>query len=123
MEFSLGGGTTAGLASGNVEMQSNGNGLLRLDLSELPVGRYRVLLSYRRGPDAPEFSVWRRQIQVSDWTDARAAADEAVERAEIGEVDLTDQVRTLTIRTRRPPGAGAGPRTFRFYRLILEEVE
>jgi hypothetical protein len=104
-------------------MHSAGNGMLRLDLSELAAGRYRVLLSYRRAPDAPEFSVWRRQIQVSDWIDARTAVDEVVERADLGEVVLTDQVRTLTIRTRVPSGAAPGPRTFRFSRLILEEVE
>jgi len=94
------------------------SGLVRIDVSEVPPGRYRVLLSYERGPSGAEFSVWRRQIPISPWTSSHAAAVERVERAALGDVLLTDQIRTLTIRTR---GSG-GRRLFRFNRLVLEEM-
>ena len=102
-----------------LQMSSEGDGLLRVDVSEVPPGRYRVLLSYERGPEAAEFSVWRRQAPVSDWIDAHAATAEHVERRFMGEAVLTPQVRSLSIRTRPSPGGGS---VFRFDRLVLEPL-
>jgi hypothetical protein len=91
---------------------------MRIDVSAVPPGRYRVFLTYLRGPDAARFSLWRRQAQVSDWVDAYGDAEERVEHADIGTVELTDQIRSLTMRTRVSPGRGS----FRLERLFLEEV-
>lgn len=118
--FSVGGGTAVRYVAGNLEVGADAGreGLLRIDVSEVPAGRYRVLLSYRTAPDAPAFSVWRRQARVTDWIDA-SGTDALVERAEMGEVELTDQVRSITIRTR----SDAPGRTFRLNRLVLQKLE
>lgn len=124
MSLSLGSRTsidhTGGFIGVSAEPAAAGasaNGLVRIDVSEVPAGQYRVLLSFERGPDGGEFSLWRRQLQISPWTSSRASAVERVERAAMGEVVLTDQIRTLTIRTRGRDGR----RPFRFNRLVLEE--
>ena len=118
LEVSLGGGTSVWYHAGYMEMHADGDGLLRIDVSDVPAGRYRVRLSYRKGPDEGTFSVWRRQAQVSGWIDARADTLERVEAAEMGEVELTPQVRSLTLRTRAVDGRG----TFRLDRVILEDI-
>jgi hypothetical protein len=118
MDVSVWFGTSVALVDGALEIRAEGDGRVRLDVSALPPGRYAVRLSYRRGPDAAEFSVWRRQAPVSGWVDARGGAPERVEAADMGEVELTEQTRTLTIRTR----GGLGGATLRIDRLILEEV-
>jgi hypothetical protein len=118
LELSLGGGTQVAYADGALEIRAEDEGLVRFDVSSLPAGRYRVALSYRRGPDAGSFSVWRRQMQLSDWADAWAEVEERAEAADMGEVELTPQARSITVRTR----AVEGRTVFRVDRLILEEV-
>jgi hypothetical protein len=118
IELSLGGGTTVAFADGALELRASETGLVRFDLSELDPGRYRLRLSYRRGPGEGSFSVWRRQEQLAPWTDAWAATDERVEAADMGEIELTAQSRSVTIRTR----AIEGRTSLRVDRLILEEV-
>ncbi len=118
MELSIWFGTAVAFVDGALELRAEGEGLVRFDVSAVPPGRYRVRLSYRRGPDAPEFSVWRRQTPVSAWIDAEAAEAERVAEADMGAVELTAQTRSITVRTRSP----GGPGTLRIDRLILEEV-
>ena len=118
LELSLGGGTSISYVGGALEVRAEREGLVRFDVSALAPGRYRVRLSYRRGPDSGSFSVWRRQTLLSDWTDARADAEERVEGADVGEIELTPQARSITVRTRSVDGRTA----LRIDRLILEEV-
>jgi hypothetical protein len=118
LELSLGGGTSLAYVGGALEVRAERDGLVRFDVSALEPGRYRVRLSYRRGPDAASFSVWRRQSQLSDWIDARADAEERVEAADVGEIELTPQARSITVRTRAVEGRTA----LRIDRLILEEI-
>jgi D-arabinan exo alpha-(1,3)/(1,5)-arabinofuranosidase (non-reducing end) len=118
LSVSLGSGTALDHREGRLEVRAQDDGLVRIDVREVPPGRYRVRLSYFRGPDEGTFSVWRRQAQVSDWVDARADTLEHVDAADMGEVQLTSQVRSITLRTRSRDGRGV----FRFDRLILDEV-
>lgn len=118
LELSVGGGTSIAFVGGALEVRAEQDGLVRFDVSALEPGRYRVRLSYRRGPDGGSFSVWRRQTQLSDWIDARADADERVDAAAVGEIELTPQARSITVRTRAVEGRAA----VRIDRLILEEI-
>ncbi|MEZ4414544.1 MAG: glycoside hydrolase family 172 protein [Gemmatimonadota bacterium] len=118
MEMSVWFGTSVAFADGALELKGDPTALVRFDVSALPPGRYRVKLSYRRSPDGAEFSVWRRQTQLSDWLDAFAPETTRVEAADMGEVELTEQTRSITVRTRAVEGRAA----LRIDRLILEEV-
>ncbi len=118
LSVSVRGGTTVDYGSGQyLEIRSEGEGLARFDVGAVPPGRYRVFLSFERGPDGADFSVWRRQHPVSGWMTSRAEATDLAEGIEVGEVELSDQVRTLSLRIE---GEGRR-RAFRLYRLILEE--
>jgi len=117
LTMSLRGGTTVEYSRGAITIDAAESGLLRIDVSDVPPGRYTVLLSYERGPEGAEFSLWRRQHQVSDWRSSYADSVESVERAAMGEVQLTDQVRSVTIRTR----PSEGHTLFRLSRIVLVE--
>jgi len=118
LQLSVGGGTSVAFVGGALEIRAERNGLVRFDVSALRPGRYRVRLSYRRGPSAGSFSLWRRQTQISEWVDARAQEEERVEAADMGEIELTAQARSVTVLTR----AADGPTLLRIDRLILEEL-
>jgi len=120
MSLALGSRTVASYADGRaIEISAAGNGLVRIDVGVVPPGRYKVRLSYERGPGGAEFSVWRRQLQVSAWTDSFAPSRLSVDLADMGDVELTDQTRSITIRT-RPTG---DRRSLRFTRLVLERLD
>ncbi|HYG18897.1 MAG TPA: glycoside hydrolase family 172 protein, partial [Ohtaekwangia sp.] len=95
-------------------------GMVRADLSAVPPGRYRILVSYQRHPEGSAFSLWRRQQQLTGWIDTEDKIRSDVTRAFLANVTLTDQVRSLTFRT-RPSGDGGS--VLRLDRLILERVE
>ncbi len=119
LSVSLGGGTIADYSSGRyIEMRSERDGLMRVDVGAVPSGRYRVFLTYVCGPNSAAFSVWRRQAPVSEWINQFCEVDQEMEHADLGTVELTDQIRSLTIRTRASPGRGS----FRLERLFLEEI-
>ncbi|MEJ2203870.1 MAG: DUF2961 domain-containing protein [Gemmatimonadota bacterium] len=111
-------GTTTSFVDGALEVSAEESGLVRFDVSALTPGRYRVRLSYRLGPDGAVFSVWRRQVQLSPWVDTHAQEGRRVEGADMGELELTAQARTVTIRIRARPGRN----TIRIDRLVLEEI-
>jgi hypothetical protein len=118
MEMSVWFGTSVSFEDGALEVRAPATGLVRFDVSALPPGRYRVKLSYRRGPDGAEFSLWHRQTRVSPWIDAHAAEVARIGMADMGTVELTAQARSLTVRTR----AVEGRTVLRIDRLILEAV-
>ncbi len=120
MEVSLGWGTLLDFSnSRDFVMSSEGEGLLRIDLPDVPFGRYRVLLSYYSMPEGAAFSLWQRQKRISPWTSTASAAEELLEFMPMGHLDVTDQVSTLTIRTRPE----SSKRRFKFNRLVLERLE
>ncbi len=119
LSMSLRRGTTIDYSEGRITIEAPESGLVRIDVSDVPPGEYTALLSYERGPEGGKFSLWRRQHQVSDWINSYADSVVLVERAEMGDLFLTDQVRSVTIRTR----PSDGHQLFRFHRLILVEKE
>ena len=47
--------------------------LLKMSLQDIPFGKYDLYLDYRKGSDAVQFSLWQRQTQLCEWSDAYAA--------------------------------------------------
>lgn len=75
-------------------------GEVRIDLSEMPAGDYKLYISYDENPDGGEYSVWRRQQQIADWMGTYASKIRRVQRKYLGNIRLTDQIKSVTIRTR-----------------------
>jgi Protein of unknown function (DUF2961) len=102
----------------NVIVRAKEEGFLRITLDEVPHGRYRVFLSYYEHPAGAHFSVWQRQRLIGDWRSSRAEAERYLEHRDFGEIDVNDEVDTLTIRTRTE----AALNQFKFRHLILERI-
>jgi hypothetical protein len=100
------------------EDKTDSIGRVRIDFASMKPGRYNVLVYYEQGPDCGEFSLWRRQQLISDWISTNAAEKKIVENVKLGEVEFTDQVKTLTFKT-RPNRKG---KFVRINRVVFEEI-
>jgi hypothetical protein len=73
---------------------------LRISLSDIPGGSYKVFFDIIREPFGCEFSLWQRQTQVSDWISTFGVAEEAANDVYAGELSITDLANSLTIKFR-----------------------
>ncbi len=109
---------TRGAVEHDADREKEVRGQVRFDLGDLAAGKYRLLLSYDEHPEGGEFSLWRRQQPIGDWVSTYAEGEQEKAMVEMGEIEFTDQIKTLTIRTRGQHG-----RIFlRLKRIILEAV-
>lgn len=93
-------------------------GKVRIEFNKVKPGKYKLLLYYEQGPDGGAFSVWRRQQMISDWKSTNAPAAKLVENAYVGDVEFTEQIKTITLKV-KPGGNG---RVVRVNRIVLEET-
>jgi hypothetical protein len=73
---------------------------LRISLSDIPMGRYRVLFDIVREPTGCDFSLWQRQTQVSDWISTYQTKEERANDLYVCDLDHLDFINTITIRFR-----------------------
>jgi len=118
--MSVGGSTEVDYSNGrNIRISSARQGMVRFVLDEVPDGKYRLFLSYYSMPSGCEFSVWQRQRQVSEWQSVLSEEMERIEKEYVGEITLTKQIDTITLRTR----PNEGKNEFRLERIFLERVD
>ena len=117
MKFNIGGAIKVSLTD-FVCTEVNNDGRIRIDLSEIPEGRYKVYLTYRKGKSYADFRVWQRQTPVMDWRSASASEDGVADKEFLGEVSLTGQTSSLSFEIRK---AGTASK-FDFKFLYLEKV-
>jgi len=79
---------------------SFGKGAVRVMLTDVPEGRYRVLLNYHEGPKGADFQIWQRQNQLSDWISTKAEKDGYREGVHVGDLLLTPQTNSITVHVR-----------------------
>ncbi len=79
---------------------SFGKGAVRVMLTDVPEGRYKVLLNYHEGPRGADFQIWQRQNQLSDWISTKAASDGYREGVQVGDILLTPQTNSITVHVR-----------------------
>lgn len=92
------------------------SGKIRINLSEIPEGSYRIYLTYLEKSTGADFRLWQRQNPVTEWKSSRGS--EAVhKKSYLGKIHITPQTASLTIEVRENGGAG----TFDFECLYLEK--
>lgn len=79
---------------------SFGKGAVRVMLTDVPEGRYKVLLNYHEGPRGADFQIWQRQNQLSDWITTKTAVDGYREGKHVGDILLTPQTNSITVHVR-----------------------
>ena len=99
MEITLERGVQVILDRG-IGITSFGKGAVRVMLTDVPEGRYRVLLNYHEGPRGADFQIWQRQNQLSDWVSTKTATDGYRENVHVGDIQLTPQTNSITVHVR-----------------------
>ncbi|KAA3440029.1 glycoside hydrolase family 172 protein [Rufibacter hautae] len=93
--------------------------VVQVSLQGLDNGRYKVYVEHGKTEQASPFSVWQRSSQVSGWipTDVEMPK-EGGKTVYAGEIEITDDLKTITLRKR--PADLASVRVFSF---LFEKIE
>lgn len=94
------------------------SGKVRIDLSEIPEGYYRIYLTYIEKSTGADFRLWQRQKPITEWRSSRGP-ETVQKKCPLGAIYLTPQTASLTIEVRENEGA----RTFDFECLYIEKEE
>ncbi|HEV7332924.1 MAG TPA: glycoside hydrolase family 172 protein [Flavisolibacter sp.] len=93
--------------------------IVQVSLNGLDKGQYKVYVNYGRTEKGAPFSVWQRSKQISDWipTDIAIPTNEGKE-VYAGEIEITDELKTITLRKRVADDASV-----KVYSFLFEPVE
>lgn len=97
---------------------SNHHGQVRIDLSELPQGRYKLYVDIDKFPAGAEVSLWQRQKRVAENVSFYAQKDEKEDKKYFCEINIDDFNQTLTIRFKEE---NMKRNTIKINRLIFEK--
>ncbi len=100
-------------------ISSFGKGAVRVMLTDVPEGRYRVLLNYHEGPRGADFQIWQRQNQLSDWISTKTGNDGYREKVHVGDIQLTPQTNSITVHVRDNENANL----FELTLITLERID
>jgi len=119
MDFALGGNTEIINRRGRLMVSTEGEGMVRLLLSDIPEGNYKISLTYFSIPEGASFSIWNRQKMIMDWKDTFSEKERRMERQEIGSFQITRQTNSISIRIRKNDNRNK----FHFENLYLERLK
>lgn len=86
-------------------------------LNNLDNGKYKLFVEYGSTENDGPFSIWQRSAQVSEWTTAGNDMPEAGKMVYAGEIEVTDEVKTITIRKK------AGDTSVKILSLQFEKIK
>lgn len=99
MEITLDRGIQAILDRG-LMLTSFGQGAVRVLLTDVPEGKYKVLINYHEKPNGADFQVWQRQNRLSEWVSTKAGKETVRENIHVGDIQLTPQTNSVTFHVR-----------------------
>ena len=89
--------------------------MAQIDLTGLDNGRYKVRVVYSGKKDGAPFSVWQRTQPVSGWLETNLPKEKI--EAEAGEIRISDQIKTLTLRKKKTDDTTIEIQAFIFERI------
>lgn len=118
MEITIDRGIQAILDRG-LMLTSFGRGNVRVMLSDVPEGKYRVLVNYHERKNGADFQVWQRQKRLSDWIPTKADKEQFREKVHVGDIQLTPQTNSITFHVRSNGDANL----FELNLITLERID
>jgi hypothetical protein len=91
--------------------------MAQIFLRGLDNGRYKLHVEYSMNKESGPFSIWQRSGQISDWFSATAAPSSEGKTVYAGEIEITDQIKTITLRKKSPDTS------VRIFSFSFEKVE
>ncbi len=99
MEVTLGGGAEVKQDRG-LRMRSDGHHTVRVMLTDVPEGEYKLSISYFEKENGAEFAIWQRQKLIADWKSSQTTQEKLNEKVEMGSIKITKLPRPETRRER-----------------------
>ncbi|MGB7527111.1 glycoside hydrolase family 172 protein [Sphingobacterium cellulitidis] len=118
MEVTLGGGAEVKHDRG-LRMRTDGHHTVRVMLTDVPEGEYKLSISYFEKENGAEFAIWQRQKMVSDWKSSQAAQEKLNYKIEMGTLKITKQTNSITFHVRK---LGEKGNEFELDRIFLEKI-
>lgn len=105
-----------------LKLQSQGQGLAKFELEVPNSGRYKLYISWLKGPDGSRYEVNQRQIPVKTDGQGYAAEHTFVEKEYIGTLNIEEGTNTISVVLKDDPNR-TGPNTFLLHRIFLEKQQ
>ncbi|OYD40290.1 glycoside hydrolase family 172 protein [Sphingobacterium cellulitidis] len=118
MEVTLGGGAEVKHDRG-LRMRTDGHHTVRVMLTDVPEGEYKLSISYFEKENGAEFAIWQRQKMVSDWKSSQADQEKLNNKIEMGTLKITKQTNSITFHVRK---LGEKGNEFELDRIFLEKI-
>lgn len=118
MEVTLGGGAEVKQDRG-LRMRSDGHHTVRVMLSDVPEGEYKLSISYFEKENGADFAIWQRQKLIADWKSSQATQEKLNEKVEVGSIKITKQTNSITFHVRKQGEKG---NEFELDRIFLEKI-
>jgi hypothetical protein len=99
---------------GNV-VQTTTGGQVKIDLSEIPKGKYKLYADLEKSPEGGEVMIWQRQKQLTDWISFYAEKKDAISANFLCDIHLDDFKNAVTLHIKRD----ASKSVINISRLIL----
>jgi hypothetical protein len=93
--------------------------MVQVSLHALDKGHYKAYIEYGKSENGNPFSVWQRSRQISGWipTNIEAPA-EGGKTVYAGDIEITDELKTITLRKKRSDDTSV-----RVFNFLFEKIE
>lgn len=89
----------------------------QIALDKLDNGRYKLYVEFAKADLANPFSIWQRSTRISDWISTADLPTEGGKTVYAGDIEITDKVKTITIRKRIADDAAVRILSFQFEKI------
>lgn len=100
-------------------LTSFGQGAFRVNLTDVPEGRYKVLINYHEKPEGADFQVWQRQNRLSGWVSTKGESEAFKQNFHVGDIQLTAQTNSITFHVKQNGEADQ----FELNLITLEKID
>lgn len=97
MKFSIGGHVDMKF-EGPLVLTGDNNSLARIDISQIPAGKYKLYLDYNEDKNGGAFSLWQRQVQLADKITTYNAERKHIANRYLCDIVIDDFRKTLTFK-------------------------
>jgi hypothetical protein len=111
----------SGLNYNVLKLEASKDGFAKFELEVPQNGKYKLFLSYFKGPDCSPFEINQRQVLVSSTIDGYANENTLIEKEYIGDLFIKEGTNTLTV-VLKDHLQKSGLNTFLLHRIYLEKI-
>lgn len=97
MQFTISGHIDFKLAGPMTFVSDNGS-QVRINLNEIPPGKYKLYLDHNQDKDGGEFAIWQRQVELTGWLSAFNEERKHIPQQYLCDINIETFKNTLTIK-------------------------